>query len=153
MFVARNPGRKEHALQSQPLEPTARCGNLFEKNLNRIGLTRDKVWVTNLVLGYTLNDRPPTQQEISNCLPYLLRQIEVVKPRVIVTLGVDSSRALLGPLYTWKRDHGHPAGAKLMLNGVQLTPTIIPITHPGQAIRGVYHEFIDDFDVIKQMIT
>lgn len=148
MFIGRNPGRKEFALQSQPFEPTAACGRLFEKQITRIGLRRQDVWVTNLVLGYTSNDRVPTQDEISNCLPYLLRQIEHVKPKVVVTIGIHASRQLLGQHYSWKRDHGHPACVQL--GAIKMV--VVPITHPGQAVRGMYHEIIDDFDVVKTFL-
>lgn len=148
MFIARNPGRKEYQLQSEPFERTSTLGRVIDRQLTRIGLLRDSVWITNLVLGYTQDDREPTIQEIENCLPYLIQQLLLIRPKVIVTIGKHASEQVLGPHYRWKRDHGSLACVQLGA----IRSMVVPITHPGQAVRGMYHEFEDDFDVIKSVL-
>lgn len=149
MIVARNPGRTEHALQSEPFHPKTPSGRLLDSMLTRIGLARNDVWITNCVLGHTTNDRPPREDEIANCRPFLERQIELLQPSVIAALGVSASSTLLKQPYSWKRDHGIPKS--VTFNGAMLT--VVPMTHTGQALRGIYHELQSDFDVLHRVLN
>jgi len=91
MFVGRNPGREE-AFQGKPF--VGRSRQSFNAMLSILGLSREQVWVTYLMKCYTTVpklDRAPTKEEIDTCvMVHLDKEIDFVKPRVIVTLGKDA---------------------------------------------------------------
>jgi DNA polymerase len=64
--------------------------------LNKLGLQREEVYITNVVKSRPPENRDPEPDEIAACLPFLKMQIETIRPRVIVTLGKISTQALLG---------------------------------------------------------
>jgi DNA polymerase len=69
---------------------------LLDRMLASIGLDRRHVWITNVIYWRPPGNRPPTAQEIATCLPFLHRQIELVAPRLIVSVGGIAARALFG---------------------------------------------------------
>ena len=101
MFIGEGPGAEEDRL-GQPF--VGRAGKLLDKMIEAMGLGRDDAYVANIVKSRAANygaggapeNRPPTPDEIRACWPYLERQIQLVKPRIIVTLGAPASNTLLG---------------------------------------------------------
>ncbi len=73
-----------------------RAGKLLDTILRDTGLTLNDVYITNLVKCYLAAGEPLQQDWIDNCMPYLINQIGIIRPRVIITLGKDSSTNLLG---------------------------------------------------------
>jgi uracil-DNA glycosylase family 4 len=71
------------------------AGQLLTEALARLGVSRWDVYITNVVKCRPPNNRTPTQEEVEACLPYLLRQIELLRPRRIVALGLTSAKTLL----------------------------------------------------------
>lgn len=93
MFIGEGPGREEDA---QGLPFVGPAGRLLDSMVFAMGLERDEVYITNIVKCRPPNNREPRADEVENCFPYLERQIELVQPRIICTLGRPASNTLLG---------------------------------------------------------
>ena len=144
MLVGEAPGEQE-TLQGRPF--VGKAGKNLDEFLELAGLERSQLYVTNAVkfrptkrsaAGRTVN-RPPTREEVSLFLPWLRREIELVAPEVIVTLGNVPLRALTGP----KAVIGDVHGAFQDADGLRLYPMYHPaslIYNPG--LREVYAEDI-----------
>ena len=144
MLVGEAPGEQE-TLQGRPF--VGKAGKNLNEFLELAGMERGELYVTNAVkfrptkrsaAGRTVN-RPPTREEVSLFLPWLRREIELVAPEVIVTLGNVPLRALTGP----KSVIGDVHGAFQDADGLRLYPMYHPaslIYNP--ALRPVYAEDI-----------
>lgn len=99
MFVGEAPGADEDA-QGEPFVGAA--GQLLTKIIKAMGLSRETVYIANILKcrpdtpGQTSGNRKPTLDEMKTCLPYLLAQIDVIKPKMIVALGATAVEGLLG---------------------------------------------------------
>ena len=93
MLIGEAPGAEEDRL-GKPF--VGQSGKLLDKMLATIGLTRASVYITNVIYWRPPGNRSPTQAEIAACQPFLERQIELLRPKVIVFLGGISARGLLG---------------------------------------------------------
>ena len=92
MIVGEAPGASEDEA-GRPFVGAA--GQLLTEALARLGVSRGDVYITNVVKCRPPNNRTPTREEVEACLPYLLRQIELLRPRRIVALGLTSAKTLL----------------------------------------------------------
>lgn len=92
MFVGEAPGREED-LEGLPF--VGRSGKLLDRMIAAIGLDRTKVYIANVIPWRPPGNRTPTPQETQICLPFIRRQIELVDPDVLVTLGNPSTQTLL----------------------------------------------------------
>ena len=92
VFVGEAPGKHE---DSQGLPFVGRSGKLLDKMLNSIELSRDKVYILNVLKCRPPDNRDPLQIEIDECEPYLKKQLDIIKPKLIVTLGRISAMTLL----------------------------------------------------------
>jgi len=92
MFVGEAPGREED-LEGLPF--VGRSGKLLDRMIGAIGLDRTKVYIANVIPWRPPGNRTPTPQETQICLPFIQRQIELVNPDVLVTLGNPSTQTLL----------------------------------------------------------
>ncbi len=92
MFIGEAPGADEDA-QGRPF--VGRAGQLLEKIINAMGLKRREVYIGNILKCRPPENRTPEANEIINCLPFLQRQIEIIKPDIIVALGAYSAQTLL----------------------------------------------------------
>ncbi len=93
MFVGEAPGRDED-IEGLPF--VGRSGKLLDRMIASIGLDRSKAYIANVIPWRPPGNRTPTPQETQVCLPFIQRQIELVNPDVLVTLGNPSTQALLG---------------------------------------------------------
>jgi uracil-DNA glycosylase family 4 len=93
MFVGEAPGRDED-IEGLPF--VGRSGKLLDRMMAAIGLTRANAYIANIVPWRPPGNRTPTPQESATCLPFTLRQIELVDPDVLVCLGGPSAQTLLG---------------------------------------------------------
>lgn len=123
MFIGEGPGYYE---DQQGLPFVGRAGQLLNEMLAAIGLRREDVFVTNMIKCRAPNNRDPLPIEIRSCGPYLDRQIELIAPKVIVTLGRYST-AKFFPDEPIGKLRGTPAN----WNGI----TIYPMYHPAAALR------------------
>jgi len=92
MFVGEAPGRDED-IEGLPF--VGRSGKLLDRMMAAIGLDRSKVYIANVIPWRPPGNRTPTPQETQICLPFIQRQIELVNPDIMVTLGNPSTQALL----------------------------------------------------------
>ena len=93
MFIGDAPGDEDDR-QGQPF--TGPPGRLLERMLKSIKLDRNKVWLTNLLPWRVPGKRRATPQEIAVCLPFLMRQIALTKPAILVCMGDDAAQTLMG---------------------------------------------------------
>ncbi|MEK7702467.1 MAG: uracil-DNA glycosylase [Nitrospirota bacterium] len=92
MFVGEAPGADEDA-QGMPF--VGRAGQLLTKMIIAMGLSREEVYIANIVKCRPPNNRPPEKDEIATCQPFLMKQIEAISPEVVCALGTFSAQTLL----------------------------------------------------------
>jgi len=127
MFVGEAPGYHEDQ-QGRPFVGAA--GKLLEELLASIGLTRKQVFIANVLKSRPPDNRDPRPEEIDACQPYLWRQIALIRPKVICTLGNFSTKLLSGDQTGITRVHGKPR--RIEIGGVSLY--LYPIFHPAAAL-------------------
>lgn len=93
MLVGEGPGEQED-LQGKPF--VGRAGQLLDRMLGAIGLDRTKVYIANMVPWRPPGNRDPSAEELALCTPFLIRQVELVAPKFLVTLGNVPTKALFG---------------------------------------------------------
>jgi len=124
MFIGEGPGADEDRL-GEPF--VGRAGKLLDLMVAAMGLERQDVYVTNIVKSRPPGNREPRADEVEACWPYLERQIELVRPRVICTLGRPASNTLLGS----NSAMGEMRGRWFSFSGVPVLPTY----HPAYLLR------------------
>ena len=92
MIIGEAPGREEDE-QGKPF--VGQAGQLLNKMLAAINLQRENVYITNVVPWRPPNNRTPTSEEILQCLPYLQKHIEIIKPNFLLLLGATAAKAIL----------------------------------------------------------
>ncbi len=93
MFIGEGPGADEDA---QGLPFVGRAGQLLNNMIAAMGLQRDQVYIANIVKCRPPGNRTPERDECDTCSPFLMRQIQVIRPKVIVALGATAAKNLLG---------------------------------------------------------
>lgn len=93
MFIGEGPGADE---DQQGLPFVGRAGQLLNNMINAMGLKREQVYIANIVKCRPPGNRTPERDECDTCSPFLMRQIRVVRPKVIVALGATAAKNLLG---------------------------------------------------------
>lgn len=119
MFAGEAPGRDEDR-QGEPF--VGRAGQLLTRIIEAMGLKRQDVYIANVIKCRPPNNRNPEADEIARCEPYLIRQIELVKPRLIVALGTFAAQTLLQT----KLPISQLRGRFHTYQGVKLMPTFHP---------------------------
>ena len=127
MFVGEAPGASE---DEQGLPFVGRAGKLLATLLGEIGMERADVFIANVLKCRPPNNRDPQPVEIDNCREYLFRQVELIEPAVICTLGNFSTKLLRGDPAGITRVHGQPEVILLGRRAVRL----YPIFHPAAAL-------------------
>jgi DNA polymerase len=127
MFVGEAPGASE---DEQGLPFVGAAGKLLEKLLGEIGLSRTDVFIANTLKCRPPGNRDPQPIEIENCREYLYRQVELIEPRVICSLGNFSTKLLREDPAGITRVHGQPEVITLGSRAVRL----YPIYHPAAAL-------------------
>lgn len=128
MFIGEGPGRDED-LQGRPF--VGKAGELLDKMIGAIGLERRQVYIANIVKCRPPDNRTPFHEEAEACLGYLRRQIELIQPKVIVTLGATPLRELLGVETGITKVRGQ---WKEYRNGDIRIP-VMPTFHPAYVLR------------------
>lgn len=143
-FVGEGPGADEDA-QGYPFVGAA--GQLLDRMIVAMGLTRDEVYVCNIVKCRPPKNRKPEPDEMAACKPYLEEQLELVQPQVLVALGATAVQGLLGTTEGITRLRGK---WKLYRGRIPVMPTF----HPAYLLRtpGAKREVWDDLQaVLRQM--
>ena len=127
MFVGEAPGRNE---DEQGLPFVGQAGQLLNRLLGEIGLQRDDVFVANVLKCRPPGNRDPHPAEVENCQEYLFRQVELIRPTVIATLGNFATKLLRHDMTGITRLHGRPEVRTVGTRGVHL----LPLFHPAAAL-------------------
>lgn len=130
VFVGEGPGKDEDA-SGRPF--VGRAGQKLDDMIRAMGLQRNQVFICNIVKcraflpGPPPKDRPPSDEETAACSPYLVRQLEILRPKVIVTLGLPATRYLLSSKESMSRMRGRWHAWR----GIKVMPT----WHPAYVLR------------------
>ena len=148
LFIGEAPGVHEDR-QGEPFVGAA--GQLLTRMLEGIGLTRDQVYIANILKCRPPGNRDPQQDEIDTCTPWLVQQVSLIQPSVIATLGNFATKFVLqtqqgitrmrGSVYPW--------------HGRKVIPTFHPaaILHGGGEKSRQFGELQEDFALIKRTLT
>ncbi len=142
VFVGEAPGKNEDE-QGKPFVGAA--GKFLNQMLEMIGLKRTDVYITNIVKYRPPNNRDPYPEEKSDFLPYLMEQLEVIRPKIVVTLGRHSLNCFL-PELSISQVHGQPKRKD--------SQVYLPLFHPAAALyNGAMRQtLIDDFAKIPAVL-
>ena len=139
VFIGEAPGKNED-LQGKPFVGAA--GKFLDEMLEAAGLRRSDVYITNIVKYRPPNNRDPLPEEKRQFWPYLMRQLEIIQPRAVLTLGRHSGGGFIPDLRI-SQDHGRPRRVRLH----ELEFVVIPLYHPAAALYNgsMRQTLIDDF--------
>jgi DNA polymerase len=132
VFVGEQPGDQED-LAGKPFVGPA--GQLFDNVLERVGIDRKDLYVTNAVKHFKWEPRgkrrihvKPSAREIQACKPWMVAEVQVIKPPIVVAMGATAAQALLGPTVRITKDRGHPRES-------QWAPWTMVTVHPSALLR------------------
>ena len=148
MFIGEAPGYHEDQ-QGRPF--VGQAGKLLEQLLASIGMTREQVFIANVLKSRPPNNRDPRPEEIDACRPYLWRQIEIIKPKVICTLGNFATKLLSGDQTGITKVHGRPRATEIAGHRLYL----YPIFHPAAALYtpAMLTTLKEDFARLPQLLA
>jgi uracil-DNA glycosylase family 4 len=148
MFVGEAPGAEE---DRQGLPFVGRAGALLNELLEGIGLSRDDVFVANVLKCRPPGNRDPQPVEIESCRPYLFEQVRLIEPRVVCTLGNFATKLLTG----------NPTGITKVRGTPQVhdlggrTVFVLPLLHPAAGLRtpAVADQLRSDFSALPELLA
>lgn len=151
LFVGEAPGKQED-IHGQPF--IGASGKFLDEMLATVGLERKEIYITNIVKYRPPKNRDPSKEEKQVMWPYLVRQIEIIKPKVVVTLGRHSGQAFIKDLVIGD-DHGQPKSVHGILDGNDESIIILPLYHPAAALYNgsLRAILIEDFQTVANYIT
>lgn len=143
VFIGEAPGKNE---DEQGLPFVGAAGKFLNEMLAGIGLDREDVYITNIVKYRPPDNRDPLPEEKKAFLPFLRAQLEIIKPKLVVTLGRHSMDSLL-PGLTISKCHGQPKRFKGQV--------YMPLFHPAAALYNgsMRQTLIDDFNKIPKILA
>jgi DNA polymerase len=143
VFIGEGPGADE---DEQGLPFVGRAGKLLNKMIQMVGLKREDVYICNIVKCRPPGNRTPETDEIDTCSPFLYRQIEAIKPRLICCLGAPAARTVLGIKEGITKVHGQFYD----FGSIKALPTV----HPAYVLRNMREEkiLIEDFEKIRDFL-
>ena len=161
VFIGEAPGKKE---DETGLPFVGAAGRFLDEMLAMIGLERKDIYITNIVKYRPPNNRDPLPEEKAAFLPYLRSQLEVIQPKLVVTLGRHSLNCFLPDLQI-SGVHGQPKRARIASResrvasadapkAHELTLVFLPLFHPAAALYngGMRQTLIDDFVLIPAIL-
>jgi DNA polymerase len=147
VFIGEAPGKKED-IEGKPFIGAA--GKFLNEMLAVAGMDRSDVYITNIVKYRPPNNRDPLPEEKSAFLPYLLEQLNIIQPKVVITLGRHSMEYFL-PGQKIGEIHGQPQAMKLGNKQIIL----MPLFHPAAALYNgsLRQTLVDDFLKVPEVLT
>jgi len=147
VFIGEAPGKNE---DEQGLPFVGAAGKFLNEMLAQANLVRSDVYITNIVKYRPPNNRDPLPEEKKAFWPYLARQLEIIKPKVVITLGRHSMEYFL-PEQKISQIHGQPK--RIQFGDHKLV--IIPLYHPAAALYNgsMRQTLIDDFLLVPQVVA
>ena len=151
VFIGEAPGREEDK-QGKPFVGNA--GKLLTEVMEKFGLRREDVYITNVLKCRPPNNRDPTPEEIEACKPYLVRQLDVIKPSIIVCLGRHSANVIFNMFGLRFSSISKVRGKFFEVSKWNKTVKIIPIYHPAAVLYRpqLREDFENDFKKIAEAI-
>ena len=142
MFIGEGPGADEDSM-GKPF--VGRAGRLLTKMISSIGIERDDVYITNIVKCRPPENRNPTPAEISCCLPIIKKQIEILNPKLIVTLGNIPTKTFITDAHGITKAHGKIKHYEKW--------TLLPTFHPSYLLRNrsAMPKAWEDFKIIAEL--
>jgi len=143
MFVGEAPGANED-LKGEPFVGAA--GQLLDKLLASIGLKREQVYIANVLKCRPPGNRDPLPEEIERCKPYLMEQIDLIKPKVLATLGNHATKLILETNVGITKLHGKQI--------IRPDYIVFPIYHPAAALYTPAYlaALEEDFQKLKEVL-
>jgi len=151
MLIGEAPGRWEDE-KGRPFVGAA--GKLLNKLLGVAGFRREEVYIANVLKCRPPGNRDPRPEEVSACTPFLDRQIEIIGPKVIATLGRHSTRYIFSKAGLRFTRMGDVRGRVYEVELLGLTVTLIPTLHPASALYNPsYRSLLEhDFELIGRAV-
>lgn len=153
MFIGEAPGKKE-AETGRPFCGAA--GKVMSELLDHIGLSREDVYITNIVKDRPPENRDPTKSEIELYAPFLDRQIDIIQPAVIATLGRFSMSYLLNRYNAKEKDEtiSKLHGTVISISDTFGDVSFVPLYHPAVALYNGSQKVVlkKDFEILKQFL-
>ncbi len=151
MFIGEAPGKTE-AETAKPF--CGRSGKLLDEMLGSINLDREDVYVTNIVKDRPPENRDPTGEEIRLYGPFLDRQLNIIQPKVIATLGRFSMEYILTHFGFPFQTIGKMHGTEVITEAPYGPVTIIPLYHPAVALYNSSDKqtLLKDFQILKKYV-
>lgn len=148
LFVGEAPGAEE---DRQGIPFVGRAGQLLNQLLEEVGMRREDVFITNILKARPPANRDPRPDEIEACWPYLERQIQLIEPRVIATLGNFATKKLTGSPIGITRVRGTPQAHELAGRSL----LVFPLLHPAAALRtpSLVETLRDDFARLRELLA
>ena len=143
VFVGEAPGYYEDK-EGKPF--VGQAGKVLDKLLDSIGLKREDVYIANVLKCRPPENRDPLPEEIQTCKPYLFKQIEIIKPRVICTLGNFATQTILEKKVGITKVRGKPVPVRNFF--------VFPLFHPAAALHQnwVLEPLREDFRKLKEFV-
>lgn len=155
VFVGEQPGDQEDRTGKPFVGPS---GQLLDGALEKVGIERTETYVTNAVKHFKFEPRgkrrihsKPNAREIQACKPWLVAEMQVIKPPVVVALGATAAQALMGNAFRVTKERGVP-------RETQWAPFTLATYHPSALLRmpdetareRAYHDFLDDLTKVAK---
>lgn len=144
LFIGEGPGHQEDMRGEAFVGP---AGQLLTKAIEGIGMTRNDVYIANIIKCRPPNNRDPLPEEMSQCIEYLRWQVKLIRPKIIVCLGRISAMNIIDPEIRITRARGH----WINRNGIWIMPTF----HPSAVLRDESKKkpFWQDIKAVKDKLV
>ena len=163
VFVAEGPGKDED-INGRPF--VGQAGQFLDQFFDQAGIVRNEIYLTNTVLcratrphveDGTLANRPPTSEEVGNCIDRLRREIVAVDPILVVALGATAATALYGKKLSITKARGTPVDISIRTdNDLIISYPMLPVFHPALMLRTRSQEQIgqtvEDLRLAKRVV-
>jgi uracil-DNA glycosylase len=152
LFIGEAPGFHE---DQQGIPFVGRAGKVFDELLQSIALTRNQVYVCNILKCRPPENRNPLESEIKACTPFLDKQIQILKPAIIGTLGNFASSYILEKFGFKQEKIGKIHGKTYHIKNLIFESKIIPLYHPASAVynSSMKPTLLNDFQIIASLAT
>ena len=151
LFIGEAPGYWED-VKGHPF--VGKAGKIFDELLESIGLRRDEVYIANVLKCRPPSNRNPSQEEVDACIPYLDRQIEMIHPRIIATLG-NFALSYISKKFGLKQENiGRIHGKTFKIKTLFGDLIIIPLYHPAAAVYNplLKNTLLEDISIMKKFL-
>lgn len=150
VFIGEAPGKNEDE-QGKPF--VGASGKFLNEMLDSVGLQRDDIYITNIVKYRPPENRDPSNDEKRLFWPYLMKQLEIIDPKVIVTLGRHAMDCFISNAKI-SVDHGRPKQVRLRHGTKEYNWLVVPLYHPAVALyNGSKRQLLmDDFRIVASLV-